>query len=175
MWEELTAYCDLCGLSCKPPQSYASLRRWENNTECVYVCKKKVLIGSVPHSVSHWPFFWSAAVMTRRLEIQRGKSSLNWFAWVQGIRFLLTEGQKEMHPKKKTKSARKWKENQREAEEDQVWERLSVLRDVVTMVNYKALTKSHLCQILVLQQALSHNGAMSVKAMGSKWNYSTPN
>lgn len=83
---------------------------------CVYVCKKKVLIGSVPHSVSHWPFLWSAAVMTRLLEIQRGKSSLNWFTWVQGIRFLLREGQKEMLPKKRPnqlESGKRIRERQR--------------------------------------------------------------
>lgn len=34
-WEELTTCCDLCGLSCEPPQSRTSPGNCENNTKSV--------------------------------------------------------------------------------------------------------------------------------------------
>lgn len=41
MWEELTTCCDLCGLSCEPPQSHTAPRTWENNTESACTRKKE--------------------------------------------------------------------------------------------------------------------------------------
>lgn len=61
--------------------------------------------------------------------------------------FLLKKGDKRGDVLKRAKSARKWKE--REVERERESERLPVLREVVTMVNYTAPTKSHLGLTLV--------------------------
>lgn len=148
--------CDLCEFSCKPPQSYTFLRTSENDTETVWVyCLRKLFslevcllsLASQKSISCHTPF-----------EFQGGKkiTYLNWFAWLLGIRFLMTGGTKgQFSPAKKNKPTRKWKgEEEREALGPQGWYDHSQLQSF-----YQILSLPN----TGVAAAVLHNGTMSVK------------
>lgn len=90
-WEELMTCCDLCGLSCEPPQSRTSPGNCENNTKRVWADTHS---WSGLHSCY---FFWGGAVgcffglcsvseVQNTHEILTDEAAWMVFAWVQGIK-----------------------------------------------------------------------------------------
>lgn len=114
MWEELTTYCDLCGLSCKPPQSSTSLIWRENNTECVYVWE--TCAGWERASLP-----LASSLRQRWLDVlkSRGRQQFESVCTSAGFFFFFKKKEiKGGDALKKAKSARKWKEKQRERERE---------------------------------------------------------
>lgn len=94
MWEELTTCCDLCGLSCEPPQSRTSPGKWENNTKSAWAAGRTLLERPSPLFFFCFLFFCDGCFSGPRSvsedqmppKIKTDEEAWIGFAWVQGIK-----------------------------------------------------------------------------------------